>query len=101
MALKHIHDTCKQYQLPVCICGELAGDPMGALLLIGLGYETLSMNTSNVARTKYLIRQSKLSELQNLANEALSKPYGSDIYSMMLNYFEEREFTGFIRAGKK
>ncbi|MFA0121373.1 putative PEP-binding protein, partial [Vibrio sp. 10N.261.48.A2] len=101
MALKHIHDTCKQYQLPVCICGELAGDPMGALLLTGLGYETLSMNTSNVARTKYLIRQSKLSELQDLANEALSKPYGSDIYSMMLNYFEEREFTGFIRAGKK
>ncbi|ARP39191.1 phosphoenolpyruvate--protein phosphotransferase [Vibrio syngnathi] len=101
MALKHIHDTCKQYQLPVCICGELAGDPMGALLLIGLGYETLSMNTSNVARTKYLIRQSHLVELQDLANKALSKPYGSDIYSMMLNYFEEREFTGFIRAGKK
>ncbi len=48
-----------------------------------------------------MIRQSKLSELQDLANEALSKPYGSDIYSMMLSYFEEREFTGFIRAGKK
>jgi phosphotransferase system enzyme I (PtsP) len=101
MALKQIHDTCKQYHLPVCICGELAGDPMGALLLIGLGYETLSMNASNVARTKYLIRQTKFSELQYLANKALSKPYGSDIYSMMLNYFEECEFTGFIRAGKK
>ncbi len=42
---------------------------------------------------------SSASEL-GLANRALSKPYGSDIYSMMLNYFEEREFTGFIRAGK-
>ena len=101
MALKQIHDTCKQYQLPVCICGELAGDPMGALLLIGLGYQTLSMNTSNVARTKYLIRQSSLSDLQDLANNALVQPYGSDIYSMMLSYFEQREFTGFIRAGKK
>lgn len=100
MALKQIHDTCKQYQLPVCICGELAGDPMGALLLIGLGYQTLSMNTSNVARTKYLIRQSSLSDLQDLANNALVQPYGSDIYSMMLSYFEQREFTGFIRAGK-
>ncbi|MDN3614127.1 phosphoenolpyruvate--protein phosphotransferase [Vibrio gallaecicus] len=101
MALKQIHDTCKQHSLPVCICGELAGDPMGALLLVGLGYDTLSMNTSNVARTKYLIRQSTHQELQDLANKALSQPYGSSIYSMMLRYFEEREFTGFIRAGKK
>ncbi|MBW3697071.1 phosphoenolpyruvate-protein phosphotransferase PtsP [Vibrio sp. T187] len=101
MALKQIFDTCKQYSLPVCICGELAGDPIGALLLVGLGYDTLSMNTSNVARIKYLIRQSTHEELQKLAHKALSQPYGNDIYSMMLEYLDERGFSGFIRAGKK
>jgi len=101
MALKQIFDTCEQHSLPVCICGELAGDPIGALLLVGLGYRSLSMNTSNVARIKYLVRQSTHEELQKLAQNALTQPYGSTIYSMMLDYLDERGFSGFIRAGKK
>lgn len=101
MALKQIFDTCEQHSLPVCICGELAGDPIGALLLVGLGYRSLSMNTSNVARIKYLVRQSTQEDLQKLAQNALTQPYGSAIYSMMLDYLDERGFSGFIRAGKK
>ncbi|GHY50551.1 phosphoenolpyruvate-protein phosphotransferase [Vibrio cholerae] len=37
MALKQIQQICTTHQIPVCVCGELAGDPIGALLLIGLG----------------------------------------------------------------
>ncbi|MDN3699562.1 phosphoenolpyruvate--protein phosphotransferase [Vibrio cortegadensis] len=101
MALKHIYDTCERHSLPVCICGELAGDPMGSLLLLGLGYRTLSMNTSNVARIKYLLRHSDAQELKVLADTALMQPYGESIYTMMLEYFERKGFAGFIRAGKK
>lgn len=101
MALKHIFETCKQYDLPVCICGELAGDPIGALLLIGLGYRSLSMNTSNVARIKYILRKSDSKQLEDLVEKAIKQPYGSEIHSMMLTYLEERELAGFIRAGKK
>ncbi|GAL32786.1 phosphoenolpyruvate-protein phosphotransferase [Vibrio maritimus] len=75
-AMKHIFSTCQAYDLPVCICGELAGDPIGALLLVGLGYDTLSMNTSNVAKVKYLLAQSSLDELKQLADKALMQPYG-------------------------
>ena len=32
MALKHIYDMCQQYKLPVCICGELAGDTYWCLV---------------------------------------------------------------------
>ncbi|SHO55259.1 phosphoenolpyruvate--protein phosphotransferase [Vibrio quintilis] len=99
-ALKHIYDTCQQFKIDVCICGELAGDPIGALLLIGMGYRSLSMNTSNVAKVKYLIRNAKVKTLQELAQKALMQPYGHDIYSMMQTYFEEYGFAGFIRAGK-
>lgn len=101
MALKQIYDTCERHSLPVCICGELAGDPMGSLLLLGLGYRTLSMNTSNVARIKYLLRHSDAQELKVLADTALMQPYGESIYTMMLEYFERKGFAGFIRAGKK
>ncbi len=101
MALKHIHTTCQTLNLPVCVCGELAGDPIGALLLVGLGYRTLSMNTSNVAKVKYLLRNSDVAELEALAQQALKHPYGKNIYAMMQDFFEEKGFAGFIRAGKK
>ncbi|SHF74766.1 phosphoenolpyruvate--protein phosphotransferase [Vibrio gazogenes] len=100
MALKHISDVCHQHQINVCVCGELAGDPIGALLLIGMGYQTLSMNTANVAKVKYLIRHSEVKTLKKLASQALMQTYGHDIYSMMRTYFEEFGFAGFIRAGK-
>ncbi|EOW2078867.1 phosphoenolpyruvate--protein phosphotransferase [Vibrio mimicus] len=101
MALKQIQVTCETHHIPVCVCGELAGDPIGALLLIGLGYTTLSMNTSNVAKVKYLVRHSELAELKQLADRALIQPYGRDIYDMMLAYIEKHGFAGFVRAGKK
>ncbi|MDF2155449.1 phosphoenolpyruvate--protein phosphotransferase [Vibrio sp. CAU 1672] len=101
MALKQIYDVCQQYQLPVCICGELAGDPFGALLLLGLGYTSLSMNTSNVAKVKYLIRHSKQQELEQLAAQAMSKSYGQEIHQMMHDFFIQQGFAGFVRAGKK
>lgn len=100
-ALKHIYDTCQQYEIEVCVCGELAGDPLGALLLIGLGYRTISMNTSNVAKVKYMIRHTALEDLEQLANQALQQPYGYQIYQLMRNHLEHNGFAGFIRAGKK
>lgn len=99
-ALKHIHDMCQQHQLPVCICGELAGDPIGALLLIGMGYRSLSMNTSNVARIKYILRKSQSEELQALLHQAMQQAYGTDIYNLVFQYLEEKGLAGFIRAGK-
>ncbi|WP_070972305.1 phosphoenolpyruvate--protein phosphotransferase [Vibrio sonorensis] len=101
MALQHIHQTCEKLKLPVCICGELAGDPIGAMLMVGLGYRSLSMNTSNVAKVKYLLRHTRVEELKELAEQALVQPYGDSIYGMMSDYFENKGFAGFIRAGKK
>ncbi|WP_194437631.1 phosphoenolpyruvate--protein phosphotransferase [Vibrio fluminensis] len=101
MALNHIYQTCQQLKLPVCICGELAGDPIGSLLLVGLGYRSLSMNTSNVAKVKYLLRHTSIEELSQLASQALTQPYGNNIYAMMEDFFELKGFSGFIRAGKK
>ncbi len=100
LALKHIYDTCQKYNVETCICGELAGDPIGALLVIGMGYRAISMNTSNVAKVKYMIRHTKLADLSQLTDKALKQPYGHDIYTMMSDYLEQNGFAGFIRPGK-
>ncbi|WP_097462326.1 phosphoenolpyruvate--protein phosphotransferase [Mangrovitalea sediminis] len=41
---------------PISICGELAGDPGGAVLLLAMGYDALSMNAANLLKVKSVIR---------------------------------------------
>jgi len=55
MALKQIVVAGKKYKKPVSICGEMAGDPISAMILLGLGYRQLSMNASSLLRVKQSI----------------------------------------------
>lgn len=55
LALKQIVVAGKKYKKPVSICGEMAGDPISALVLLGLGYRQLSMNASSLLRVKQSI----------------------------------------------
>lgn len=100
LALKQIIDTANQHNLPVSVCGELAGDPIGCLLLMGLGYYSLSMNTSNVAKVKYIIRQVTLAEIEEAIEKLLHHDDAEQILADMMTLFEEKELSGFIRAGK-
>ncbi|CAH0532686.1 Phosphoenolpyruvate-dependent phosphotransferase system [Vibrio stylophorae] len=99
-ALKQIIDFANIQQLPVSVCGELAGDPLGALLLTGMGYRSLSMNPRNVARIKYLLRQFSLAELEAAASEVLQCYASQKIHLHLSALLEQRDLGGFIRAGK-
>ena len=69
MALQHIVDAGKSENCPVSVCGEMAGHPAGALLLMAMGYDMLSMNATNLPRVKSLIRNVDMSFAQTLLNE--------------------------------
>ena len=62
-ALCHIVAEAEALGREVSVCGELAGDPMGAVLLVGLGYRTLSMSAANLLRVKAVLRQLTLAEM--------------------------------------
>lgn len=101
MALKDIQTRCRQANLEVSVCGELAGDPLGVLLLLGLGFDQLSMNSANVARIKHLIRQTNLQDLEELAQLALTKAYAEDVQSLTQNYLKQQKLTGYVKPGKE
>ncbi len=50
----------------VSICGEMAGDPAAAVLLIGMGFNALSMNATNLPKVKWLLRQISVERAQEL-----------------------------------
>jgi len=56
-ALKLICDAAGQAGIKVSMCGEMAGEPLYALVLIGLGLTELSMNPACVPRVKRVLRQ--------------------------------------------
>lgn len=53
--LKQIRDACRRANKPVSVCGEIAGRPLEAMALIGLGFERLSMPPAGVGPVKRLI----------------------------------------------
>jgi phosphoenolpyruvate-protein kinase (PTS system EI component) len=59
------------------VCGELAGDPAAAVLLVGLGVTELSMAPALVPDVKAALRDVDLASAQATAQAALEAPDGA------------------------
>ncbi len=57
--------------MPISVCGELAGDPAGALLLMGMGFGALSMNAPSLPRVRAAIRRVSLKDARTLVDQTL------------------------------
>lgn len=66
----------------VGVCGGLAGEPLGAALLAGLGVQELSMSVVDIAAVKALLRRHSLAELQELARQALDLDDGDAVRAL-------------------
>lgn len=69
--LSYIAEEARHESVPVSICGELASDPGGALLLMAMGYDVLSMNPTNLPRIKSAIRSVSLKQAKNLLKRVM------------------------------
>lgn len=69
--LKAIIDGGNAAGTPVSICGEIAGDPIYAGLLLGMGADSLSLTSSLLPEVKYFIRHIKKSDAEALVKEVL------------------------------
>src|SRR3954466_8851652 len=88
--LRYIVDEAHRQKLPVSVCGEMAGDPVFAPLLLGLGVDCLSMSPSWLPSVKYLVRAMTMADARLLAVEALSMTSPKDIYARCDAFYRER-----------
>jgi len=56
-ALQRVVREAHEEGKPVSICGEMAGDPGAAILLLAMGFDSLSMNATNLPKVKWMLRQ--------------------------------------------
>lgn len=68
--LLFIARTCGRLRKACSVCGEMAGQPAGALFLVGAGFRRLSVASPFVAETKALIRAARLADMRRLAARA-------------------------------
>lgn len=77
--LKQVIDACVAREIPVTVCGEMAGRPRGVLALLAFGLRSFSMSPAFVPVVKELIHSINLSSLTDLAPEILRKRSGKQV----------------------
>ncbi len=71
-ALKTVCAAADQAGIEVCVCGEMAAEPLYTIVLLGLGLRELSMNPASIPRVKRVLRQVSRQDGQALLEELLA-----------------------------
>jgi len=75
--------------IPAAICGELAGNPKAALLLLGLGLDELSMGPGMILRIRKLISSVEMSTAVKIAEEAAEMETPQQIEDYLMQKYRE------------
>lgn len=78
-ALAKIGRVAGEEGKPVSVCGELAGDPAAAVLLLAMGFTSLSMNATSIPRVKSIIRLIDFTTAKKLLEVVLRLDNAKDI----------------------
>ncbi len=82
-ALRDVAKAAQAENTQFGICGELAGNPIGAVLLMAMGYQVLSMNETNLPKVKWIIRNIKRSEARRMLARALRMDTAEEVQAFM------------------
>ncbi|PYQ47614.1 MAG: hypothetical protein DMF59_18410 [Acidobacteria bacterium] len=94
--IKGIIDAGKSAGIPVSMCGEMAADPIYAVVLIGLGLEIFSMNPSSIPIIKNIARSVRYRDCRRIAEMALQKKTAQEIEEFVIESVAMRFPEGLI-----
>jgi len=96
-ALQYIVYAAHDAGISVSICGELAGDPGAAILLMAMGYDVLSMSATNLPKVKSVIRGITFERAKQLLAEVMRMSNGDLIREYIARELRETGLTRLIR----
>lgn len=99
-AIKTVVDDAHAEGISVSICGELAGDPSAALLLVAMGFDVLSMSATNLLKVKSVVRAVSLQQAEKLLAEVMMLPDADSINRCIEATLREAGLTRLLRPGK-
>jgi phosphotransferase system enzyme I (PtsP) len=72
--LRRILDACRKARVPARICGEMAGRPLEAMALIGIGAENFSITPAGVGPLKAMVRSLDAGAIRTRMDQLLARP---------------------------
>ena len=88
--IKTIVDQAHNAKIRVAMCGEMAGDPLCCLILVGMQLDELSMNHLAIPRIKRIVQQSTFAEARELLQKAMSFNNAGDVRACVQDYMSDR-----------
>ena len=89
--LKTIADAGARNNTPVTLCGELAGKPISAMALIGLGFRSISMSPASIGPVKAMLTELPLQELKDFFKDNLMAPsQGTPMRALLQAFADDR-----------
>lgn len=82
-SLKMVVDAAHDAGIDACMCGEMAGEPEYLPILLGLGFDELSMNAVSIPRVKKILRRCAKSEVEKIVSKALTYPTAQEVESFL------------------
>jgi phosphotransferase system enzyme I (PtsI) len=86
--IKDAVSAAHRHRLKVSVCGEMAADPVGAVLLVGLGVDELSVSFQSVGVTKKIIKSINYTGARQIAENALKMRSQAEILDYLKSEFE-------------
>lgn len=99
-AIRQVIDEAHAVDRPVSVCGEMAGDPGAALLLIGMGVDSLSMSAASLLRVKWALRSFSQVRLRALLEEIREFEDPGAVRALLHSTLEQAGLGGLVRAGR-
>ena len=91
--IKHIIDIGHAAGIRVGMCGEMAGDSLFSLVLLGLGLDEFSMPSVMIPEIKHVIRSVTMAQASQIATQALSLPTAKEVESFIQSKLDELEIV--------
>ena len=94
--IKRTIDAAHEKGIKAAMCGEFAGDPHAAALLVGLGLDEFSMTASSIPLIKQIIRSSSLESCRALAEQALAGRSTAAVHAAIQAWLADNSVSGAI-----
>jgi phosphotransferase system enzyme I (PtsI) len=88
--LHRVSDAAHQAKVTLAMCGEMAGDPLYAAILLGMGFQNLSMNVASIPWVKKVVRSVRMQDAVELAALVMRQPTAALARKTAENFMEER-----------
>ncbi len=92
--LRALDQTCRAARaqdIPMALCGEMAGDPMSAIVLVGLGFTELSMSAASLAQVKRGLEAFSMADCRALAQQVIQCGSGQEVIAHVGQAFVARD----------